>query len=72
MANVNRGTPTVGSVSKKIMEINPDLNVQEIIYVIKQSILSEFSIEEGFQKTEVIDEEKALEMARATCRSKLN
>lgn len=67
VANVNRRTPTVGSVSKKIMEINPKLNAQEIIFVIKQSVLYEYAIKDGFTKTEVIDEEKALEMARATC-----
>lgn len=68
MAYESRSNPTVGSVSKKILEINPELSAQEIVYVIKQSILSEFSIEEGFLKSEVIDEEKALQMARASCR----
>ncbi len=62
-----RSNPTVGSVSRKVMEVNPNLGVQDIIYIIRQSVMYEHGIKDGFTKTEVIDEKKALAMARATC-----
>lgn len=58
--------PTVGSVSKKVIEINPNLSAQEIIFIIRQSVLYEYAIKDGFTKSEVIDEAKALDMARAS------
>jgi hypothetical protein len=66
MPNSIRNRATVGSVSRKVMELNPDLGVQDIIYIIKQSVVSESGIKDGFTKTEVIDEHRALALARMT------
>ncbi len=68
MANVLFSAPSVGSVTKKIVEINPDLTVQQIIGVIRQSTLRQTQPEEAgeFASIDVIDEPRALELARAT------
>ncbi len=58
-----RNTATVGHVSRKILELNPELGVQEVIFIIKQSVIRESEIEGSFTKTEYIDEAKALQMA---------
>lgn len=53
---------SVGSLTKKIMAINPDLNVQEIIWLIRQATRTQ----SGPDAAETIDEGYALELAKAT------
>jgi len=64
---------SVGSVVKKIVEINPDLSTSEIIALIHQSIRRVDSLTSGKaesildnQPREFLDEQKALSYARAT------
>jgi hypothetical protein len=58
----------VGGVIKRMLAINPDLSAGQIIDFIKQSALlqSELGIQGELAQAEVIDEAKALELARAT------
>lgn len=68
MEHLIHRTPSVGSILKKIMAINPDLSAPEMIGLIRQSIHTQG--QEGFEfaQAEVIDEPKCLELARATLR----
>jgi hypothetical protein len=61
-------SPSVGAVVKKMLEINPDLGAQEITKIVKQAIHLQGGIANEFAEAEVIDEEKALELARQTLR----
>jgi hypothetical protein len=56
-------TPSVGSVTKKILSINPDLDTQRIIAIIRESIQTQGSLAGEFASAEVIDEGKALRLA---------
>ena len=58
--------PSVGSVTKKIMDINPNLTVSEVIGLVRQAIRPQGSVAGEFASAEVIDEKAALELARAT------
>jgi hypothetical protein len=59
-------SPSVGSVVKKALAINPDLNTPEIIALIRQATRVQGGEKNDFATAEVIDEEFALELARAT------
>ena len=57
---------SVGSLTKKIMAINPDLSVQEIIALIRHATRSSTQVGTGSSSGEIIDEARALELAKAT------
>ena len=64
-------SPSVGSILKKIMVINPDLTAPEYIDLIRQSVMaqSQAGLAAGeFAQAELIDEEKCIGLARATMR----
>lgn len=67
METATHRSPSAGSIIKKIVNINPDLTLHEIIQIIRQS--SEVRPENAgeFRGTEVINEGKALALALATC-----
>jgi hypothetical protein len=57
---------SAGSIIKKIHEINPEMGTHEMIALVRECtrVRSEADVE--FTMTEVIDEEKALRLARAS------
>ena len=59
---------SAGSIIKKIHEINPELGVQEISYLIRSSVTHRMDTQtpEDYTGVEIIDEEKALRLARLT------
>ena len=61
-------TPSVGSIVKKVLAINPDLNVHQTIEIIRRSVQSQTQdiLAEEFLSVDVINETKALTLARAT------
>ena len=69
MDSVVQPSASVGSLVKKIIMINPDLGVEEIIRMVKQSIEIRVSGDAEFGGTEIIDEEKALRLARETTKN---
>lgn len=56
--------PSVGSITKKIMAINPNLNVKEIMEIVRQSIDPMGGVAGDFHSAEVIVESRALQLAR--------
>jgi hypothetical protein len=58
--------PTVGGVIKKVLAINPELNVSQIIALVRQCIEVQGSIAGEFASAEIINEEKVLLLARAS------
>lgn len=67
-------TPSVGSIVKKVLAINPDLNVHQTIEIIRQSVQSQTQdiLAEEFLSAEVVNESIALELARATLKGTHN
>lgn len=61
-------TPSVGSVIKKIMAINPELSAPEILAMVRESIHVQGGKGSEFAQAEVIDEAKALRLAQGTLR----
>jgi hypothetical protein len=59
MKNVIPQTPTAGRIVKKIVDLNPILGVQDIIYIVKKATMKRNGVE-------VIDEVAAMELARTT------
>lgn len=57
---------SIGSLTKKIMVINPDLNVHEIISLIRQATRTRRDPGDGYASTGIVDESYALELAKAT------
>lgn len=58
-------SPSVGSVIKKIIAINSELNTLQMIDIIRQCIQTQATENGVFASAEVIDEEKALRLAKA-------
>ncbi len=59
--------PSVGSVVKKIMAINPQLSAQDMIVLVKKATRTQGGGE--FASAEYIDEAEALRLARETLAS---
>ncbi len=57
-------SPSVGSVTKKIIGINPNLSTHEIIDIVRRSIDPLGGLAGDFNSAEIVDEERALELAR--------
>ncbi|MCM2277240.1 MAG: hypothetical protein NDJ89_04135 [Oligoflexia bacterium] len=58
--------PSVGKIVKKIVEINPQLTTQAVIEIVRRSTRVQGGTESEFARAEIIDETRALELARAT------
>ncbi len=56
--------PSIGSITKKILAINPQLEATEVISIIRQAVHTQGKKAGEFASAEVIDEVKALAMAR--------
>lgn len=63
--------PSVGSIIKKLLAINPDLSTSELIDIIRQSTYMQGSIAGEFSSAETIDEARARAMAQASLVSSL-
>jgi hypothetical protein len=63
---ISHTTPSVGGVVKKMLAINPDLTTKELIELVRQAIIVMGADRDEFAGAELIDEEKALELARST------
>jgi hypothetical protein len=63
-------TPSVGSIVKKVLAINPELNVHQTIEIIRKSVKTQTqsSLAEDFASVETVNEARALELARETLR----
>jgi hypothetical protein len=59
-------SPSAGAIIKKIVEINPELTTREVIEIMNQSTRARGAEAGEFAGAEVIDEEKALKLARET------
>jgi hypothetical protein len=62
---ITHRAPSVGSITKRILAINPDLGTSEIIGLVRQAI-KPIGVAGEFSSAEMIDEELALQLARAT------
>jgi hypothetical protein len=62
---IEHHAPSVGSITKRILEINPNLGTAAIIGLVRQAI-KPIGVAGEFSSAEMIDEELALELARAT------
>lgn len=57
---------SVGSLTKKIISINPELSVQDVIELIRQATRTPGELNSHPASAEIVDEVRALELARAT------
>ena len=57
-------TPSVGGVVKKILKIYPELDINDLIAVVKSSIYVQDETKGEFERVEIIDEERALKLAK--------
>ncbi len=71
MNNLIHRTPSIGGIIKKVMAINPELTVQDMIDLIKQSVLAQGAVANEFSTAQVIDEAKVLKLAQATTQNKI-
>ncbi len=65
MASLIHSAPSVGSVVKKIMAVNPELDTKQITAIVRASIEQQGGTGNEFSSAEIINEAKALELARA-------
>ena len=56
--------PSIGSITKKILAINPQLEATDVIAIIRKAVHTQGKQAGEFAAAEVIDEVKALTMAR--------
>ena len=62
--------PSVGGVVNKVLAINDNLTSQEVIEIIRKSVQPSSQAQDDFGPIEVINEKKALELARASVKAK--
>jgi len=60
--------PSVGSVIKKMIAINSELSTSDLIELVRMATEKKEKNEGDFTSLEVINEDKALKLARATLR----
>ncbi len=63
-------TPSVGGITQKILAINPDLSVMEIVSIVRSASYKQGIPGSDFGDLEAVSESKAIELARATLSSK--
>jgi len=66
MENVLFRAPSIGGVINKILAINENLSSPEIIQIVRQSMRTRSGEQSEFASVEVIDEQHALSLARAS------
>jgi hypothetical protein len=62
--------PSVGSLTKKLLEINPELSTGEIIEIVRKSSSQLGKGSGDFASAEVVDEERAIALALATLKKR--
>jgi hypothetical protein len=62
---VHKG-PSVGSLVKKLLEINPELMTSEMIEIIRQSVQTQGRTAGEFASAETVDVDKAVALAKAS------
>ena len=62
--------PSVGSVVKKVIAINPELSVQDVIQIVRSCVEKHGERAGEFAASEVVNESRALELARLTLRQR--
>ncbi|MGK5085518.1 hypothetical protein WDW37_19695 [Bdellovibrionota bacterium FG-1] len=64
-------TPSVGSIIKKMISINPDLDTMQLIDIIRKSTLvqEQSGIAGEFAQAQIIDEQQALSLTRGSLKS---
>ncbi len=73
MSSLLHRSPSVGSLVNKIMEINPNLTVQEIIQIVRRSTSARGSGSgDEYSSLEVVNEDMAISIAQATVRNRSN
>jgi len=66
MDHLSHRAPSVGSILKKLIAVNPNLNTSELIAIVRESIEKQSSLSGDFVQAEVINESKALELTLKT------
>lgn len=56
--------PSIGGVVKKILEVRQDLSMQEIMEIIRQSMVSRGALAGDFASAQTLDETRALKLAQ--------
>ena len=59
-------SPSVGSVVKKMIAINPDLGTSDLIELVRMATEKSSDESGEFSSIDLINEEKAIRLARAT------
>ncbi|HAR42655.1 MAG TPA: hypothetical protein DCS07_08520 [Bdellovibrionales bacterium] len=72
MADLFHKSPSVGSVIKKLLAINPDLDTSQLIDMVRRSTYKLGGDNNEFANSELINEEQVLSLARATLRRENN
>lgn len=65
-------TPSVGSLVKKLVAINPDLSTPALIQIVRACVEKQATITQDFLSAETIDEAKAMDLARASLKNEKN
>jgi hypothetical protein len=58
--------PSVGSLVKKILAVNPNLSAQQIIGIIRQATRTQGKLANEYASAEVVDEKLAMELAASS------
>lgn len=58
--------PSVGSLVKKVLNVNPHLSTQEIIAMVREATYQQGAGAGDYAGVEVVDETKVLELARTS------
>jgi hypothetical protein len=66
MSRLIHRAPSVGGLVKKIMEINPELGVQEITQIVRRATRAQGAEAGDYAALEIVDEQMALALAKAT------
>ena len=61
---VAQKTPSVGSVVKKMLLINPELSSKDLIKIVRECMVIQKDASGEFSSVEVVDEDKALKLAK--------
>lgn len=61
-------SPSVGAVIKKVLDVNPELGTEELAALVRQCISAQGGPSNEFGDAQVIDEQKAVALARESLR----
>jgi hypothetical protein len=64
--------PSIGGVLNKILAINPELTATEAIDLVRQSLEKRGEAGGEFSQAEIINEDKALGLARSSIKARRN